>query len=301
MARKLKEDETEFDTATTVEDAPVEDAENIEDAPVEDADEDEENIEAFSNAVQAALAEADSATGVLPEASLAAVRAEFQSLDGVKRKNMAKRELQALMLSYTNEMDIVHARAVASLIEHAAVAARPAAIAKERVKADPTKAYAESLTILKLASMLASTTTPEGVDLERAEALSVEDATNLYPEAWEVLQSEDRATDNKIVAKAIKFATSKVPGASPRAGHSGPRRNVGTHVEEAAAAHEAGTFLTVAELRNFRSEEYGDDLPSAGALTNRLEPPNGSASTIKGVRVERRSVGGREKLGVVVL
>ena len=73
-----------------------------------------------------------------------------------------------------------------------------------------------------------------------------------------------------------------------------------SRIAEAIAGAEAGTFLSVAHLRKSKWEEYGDDAPSAGAITNRLEPTSGAATSIPGVVVERRSVDGRDKLGVVV-
>lgn len=87
-----------------------------------------------------------------------------------------------------------------------------------------------------------------------------------------------------IVRDAAKLALQKARRArSSRSGspHTGPRRNIGKHIEEAFGQVEVGTFLTVSEIVNLKSEEYGDDKPSSGAVANRLFPPSGSACTIE--------------------
>lgn len=90
-----------------------------------------------------------------------------------------------------------------------------------------------------------------------------------------------------VVRDAAKVARQKVRrGRSGGGGGStwtGPRRNIGKHIQEVFDQVEIGTFLTVSEIVNLKSEEYGDDKPSSGAVANRLFPPSGSETTVEGV------------------
>lgn len=265
----------------------------------------------FQNAVEAAIAERDTSTGVLPEAQIDLVRAAYADLDGVKAKNKAKAHLHELLRSFmapadpSEIPDVSSARAVMILQESAAVASKATGgtSAKPRVKVDPTDAYAEGLAALTLAFYLATSDAPEGVDLEKAKESATAKADELFATAREVRASEEQDTDNKVILRAIKLAAVKPPrggGSGGGRSYSGPRRDIAKHIAEAIAGKPAGTFLSVADLRKFRSEEYGDDAPSAGAITNRLEPTSGAKSSVEGVVVERRVIDGKEKLGVVV-
>lgn len=51
-----------------------------------------------------------------------------------------------------------------------------------------------------------------------------------------------------------------------------PRRNVVAHLEQVFAPLASGTFLTIAQIVKTRSDEYGDDRPSPGAISARLFP-----------------------------
>jgi hypothetical protein len=60
------------------------------------------------------------------------------------------------------------------------------------------------------------------------------------------------------------------------------RRDIGAHIVSAFEGLAEGTFLTVGEIRAHRSHEYGDEFPSAGAISARLFPSNGRC-TVPGV------------------
>jgi hypothetical protein len=73
------------------------------------------------------------------------------------------------------------------------------------------------------------------------------------------------------------------------------RRDIGRHIVSAFANLSSGQFLTIAEIRRHRSDEYGDAPPSAGAIAARLFPPNGRttvpgavATTVGGIRGARK-------------
>lgn len=320
MARPTKKNEEVTMTATATDlpevteseavEAEVTESEAVEAEATEPAPEAEIDLTEFIGAVQTAIAERDSATGVLPEVQIDNVRSQYVALDGVKAKNKAKDYLHQQLRSFmapadpSEIPDVSSARAVMILQEEAAVAGRPGSPAKPKEKVDPTDAYAEGLTALTLAFYLATSTAPEGVDLDKAKQSATEKANELFPTASEVYASEDKATEDKVIASAIKLAKVKAPRKASSGGsgrvYTGTRRDIGKHIAEAIAGAEAGTFLSVADLRKFKSEEYGDDAPSAGAITNRLEPTSGAATSVPGVVVERRSVDGRDKLGVVV-
>jgi hypothetical protein len=63
---------------------------------------------------------------------------------------------------------------------------------------------------------------------------------------------------------------------------SGSRRDIGAHIASAFDGLPEGAFLTVAQIRSHRSAEYGDEFPSAGAISARLFPPTGRC-TVPGV------------------
>ena len=327
MARPTKKNEEVIVTATATDLPEVTESESFEEtvylpeaeAPAEETapeatpePEAEIDLTAFIGAVETALEEKDSSTGALPSAQIDLVRAQYAALDGVKAKNKAKAYLHDQLKSYMmgdaeNGVgpDVPRARAIMVLQEEAAVAGRVGSPAAPKVKVDPTEAYTEGLAALTLAFYLATSTAPEGVDLEKAKTDSAAKANELFPEASGVYTSEDKATEDKVIAAAIKLAKVKAVRAPSSGGgsgrtYTGTRRDIGKHIAEAIAGAEAGTFLSVADLRKFKSEEYGDDAPSAGAITNRLEPTSGAATSIPGVVVERPLVDGADKLGVGV-
>lgn len=313
MARPTKKKEEVTVTATETDLPEVVETETTspDEAPAAEAPsaespaEPEIDLTEFQNAVEAAIAERDTSTGVLPEAQIDLVRAAYADLDGVKAKNRAKAHLHELLKSFMENLDVSSARSVMILQENAAVASKATGgtSAKPRVKVDPTDAYAEGLAALTLAFYLATSDAPEGVDLEKAKESATAKADELFATAREVRASEEQDTDNKVILRAIKLSAVKPPrggGSGGGRSYSGPRRDIAKHIAEAIAGKPAGTFLSVADLRKFRSEEYGDDAPSAGAITNRLEPTSGAKSSVEGVVVERRVIDGKEKLGVVV-
>lgn len=63
---------------------------------------------------------------------------------------------------------------------------------------------------------------------------------------------------------------------------SGTRRDIGAHIVSAFEGLPEGAFLTVGQIRSHRSEEYGDEFPSAGAISARLFPSSGRC-TVPGV------------------
>lgn len=245
----------------------------------------------FEKAIDHAAAESDEATGTIPEAVIDEARAAYQALDSIKAKNAAKEMLQERMREAVRASNLRLIRAYMSLQEKAAVAAKSAPARKQ---VDPTKVYAQQRAVLTLAYQLQALNVPEGVDVDKAEA----EASRLASEGLAAYQ-EDAETDHPIASRARKASVVRVGGGGRRGASSGIRRDLGAHIASAFAEVESGTFLTVAEIRKHRSEEYGDDTPSAGAISNRLQPTSGKPTTVQGITVEEREINGRTVLGAV--
>ncbi|MFC8616587.1 DUF262 domain-containing protein [Micromonospora purpureochromogenes] len=77
------------------------------------------------------------------------------------------------------------------------------------------------------------------------------------------------------------------------------RRDIGAHIISAFTSLAPGVFLTINQIRNHRSDEYGDEFPSAGAISARLFPLTGRC-TVPGVEpgVNERGVRGARKAQV---
>lgn len=75
------------------------------------------------------------------------------------------------------------------------------------------------------------------------------------------------------------------------------RRDIGAHIVHAFRDLPSGTFLTIQQIRNTPSPEYGNEAPSAGAISARLFPSTGSRTTVPDVVAERENgVRGARKL-----
>lgn len=309
----IEDSAPEFSEAdTVVTEAPVTDAdEAVEaEAPVEaeptdeekaaaeaeaaaEAAEHEATVEAFKAAADAAVAEADSETGTVTEANLDKVSNAYREVTGgIKYKNQAKAHVaEEMKNALTSGPDGYSKAAAYNEVNEAILTATAKAKASPKPKApsiSPAQAYAERVAVVAEALRLLEENAPEEAD--GWEGVDVEvDASALY--AFDTDDSEDKgeAPESTPLAKAaVKVALGKAAGTRPRSGgstgstYSGPRRDVGAHILHAFEGVESGTFLTVAEIRAVKSPEYGDDAPSAGAISARLFPKSGKV-TLAGV------------------
>lgn len=287
--------EAPVSTSTNEAPAPQNTESNTESAPVD--------LSAFEQAVEAAVAEADVTTGVVPEASISTVTAEYRKLDGLKAKNAAKKHVADGMKDAMNGESLPRARAFLMLQEKALVAASGSSGGTtHRAPADPTEAFVQRIATLNLASAAAQAQVPDGVAEDwgtKVGDLVTEstDAVNGYIK-WLSSDAEDKG-DEPEVSAVVKAAAKLAIGKSAKAGgsrttsngqvYSGERRDIAKHIVEAFADHEPGTFLRVSEIRKFHSSEYGDDLPSAGAISVRLFPKSGDSSMPKlGIQPDMR-------------
>lgn len=249
---------------------------------------DEQDITTFAAAVVEAINEADTSTGDVPEAFVATAREAYQALDGIKPKNAAKSHLAELLKVALKELDAPRAKTIMQLTEQAAVAGKST---PARKPVDPNEAFINQVAQLTLALYLAQRNPAEGVDVEESVAKATELANESFEAANTAFNDEEAEVDSTFVRQAIRLAKTR----RGRGGSGGPRRDLGAHMVEAFDSVESGTFLSVADIRNFESSVYGTDLPSAGAISNRLEPTSGADTTIPGITVGRRD----GKLGAV--
>lgn len=90
--------------------------------------------------------------------------------------------------------------------------------------------------------------------------------------------------------KASTGGASATTTTTPRAPRGdGTRKNIATHILNAFKGKPVGTVLTIAEIVKTRSDEYGEESPSAGAVSARLfpnkqDPTDGDACTIPGIK-----------------
>lgn len=262
-------------------------------APVVEAPKEDKPIDltAFKEAVASAVAEADDSTGVVPTANIEAVTAEYRKLEGLKAKNAAKKVVATGMKDEMDSDNLAGARAYLMLQDQALVAASGGGSKAEKVPADPTEAFVQRVATLQLGYHLATNSVPEGVtdgwQEKVTEAVNESLAQADAYRAWLHNDSEDRGDEPEVTA-VVRNAVKLSEGKQARAGsgqrgasHEGPRRSIESHVVNAFADKEVGTFMKIAEIRNVRSEEYGDNPPSAGAISARLFPKSGKSSLTK--------------------
>lgn len=292
---------TQEGTVTTTTEAPAAPAAEAPATEAPKAPEAPIDLTGFQAVANASIAEADVSTGAIPEGELSKVVVVYRGLDGVKAKNKAKAWLNDQMKEAMNGDDIAKARAFLQLHE-SMTAGSSGGGSKEKVPADPTEAFVQQYATLRLA--LGLLTPGEGVAgdwTEKAKELvesSNQSATDYL--AWVRNEAEDKGDEpevSPVVRNAVKLATGKSAKAGGRTSSggstfSGERRDIAKHIQSAFSDKAAGEFLLIAEIRNHQSEEYGTDLPSAGAISARLFPSSGKC-TIEGVEPSTNEKGNK--------
>lgn len=243
------------------------------------------DLTAFIAKVDEAVAGRDEVSGDVAEGLITAAQSEYRALDGVKAKNAAKKLVEERMRESMNQRDISSARAYMLVSDN--LTAGASGSKAEKAPADPKEAFVQRFQSLALALALVGAERPEGVE---DSSLDVNDliASAQALQAWESNDAEDKGEapeSSPVVKAAVKLATGKaarVGGTRTGGTFTGERRDIGKHIAEAFAGEPVGKFLTVAEIRKFKSEEYGDNPPSAGAISARLFPTSGKC-TVEGV------------------
>jgi hypothetical protein len=281
---------------STTEETPVATEETAPEAATETAAaETPIDLSGFQSAATAAVETRDSSTGDLAEAEFDKVNQAYRALDGAKAKNKAKAWLTDQLTSAMNELDAQKSRAWMLVQEHLSAAGPKASGGtKERTPVDPTEAYVEQVTTLNLARALVQA--PEGVGEdaeERANALYSESYGQAEQfRAWFVNEAEDKGDEPEVpafVKNAVKLSlgrSAKAGGVKKSTGSSpftGERRSIEKHIAEVFADAPSGTFKSIAEIRKATTAEYGDDHPSAGAISARLFPKSGKVTLPEGI------------------
>lgn len=270
---------------------------------------DEAALKKFQETADAAVKsdQADPDTGTLPEAVKSDVTGAYSKLSSLAVKKAAKEYLRVAMQKAMMEGPSGYLRARSYLELFQAVEATKAGREPMvRTPVDPTEQHVQRVAAMYLAANLA--VPGEGVaDDWQAKvqqlAASVEgDVKSLR--AW-LVEHGSKADDdtskaeqpevNPVVLAALRIAQgrgtgparkSKATGESnTREPYTGEKGDIAQHIGEAFANVASGTYLSVADMVNFVSSQYGGDRkkPSPGAIAARLFPRNGGACTIDGI------------------
>jgi hypothetical protein len=230
----------------------------------------------FQEAATAAVEEADESTGELPEEAIASVNKVYREIEGVKGKNQARGWLDEQMKAAIIGKDITRARTFVMLKDNLSAGSGTAG---PKAPADPTQAFIQKVAALRLATDEVTSNVPEGVGEDwstKADELLASLADEV--ESFRAYQASEDADAEQpevspVVRQAFKFAAGRGSaggGGSRVAG--GPRRDIEKHLIQVFDGLDVGSFMTVNEIAKAHSTEYGDDRPSAGAVSARLFP-----------------------------
>lgn len=247
------------------------------------------DLTAFQSAVSSVVGAADS-TGDLTDEQVEVVREQYRLLPTTKDRNAAKKDLDEGMKSAMDDRDIVKARSYLQLKQSMTVASSGGG-GGTKAPADPTARWRQQLEIATLAYGELLAQRPEGITDEQVSEITNGTASLSEQVASyrAFLDSDDESAEKPEVDSRVTAAFRIVNGgrskarASSGSTYTGERRDLNKHFAEAFASKASGDFMTIAQIRSFKSEEYGDDHPSAGAISARLFPSKGE-STVEGVR-----------------
>ncbi len=264
------------ETTSTTPEAP-----KAEDKPID--------LTGFQSAVETALAEKDTSTGDVPKDQLEAVNKVYRELEGVKAKNAARGWIDEQMkLAISEKKDIVLAKSFVMLKDNLSAGSGGSG---PKAPADPTTAFVQKVAALSIASTLNASTVPEGVSEDwaaQAEKLIGElgEQVDAYG-AWLANTAEDKGDSpevSPVVRQAFKLASGKGAGGGSGRVSGGPRRDIEKHLAQVFENLDSGSFLTVNEIAKAQSTEYGEDRPSAGAVSARLFPKGKDAYEANGIK-----------------
>lgn len=275
-------DQAPAQDTTTPADAAPQAAAPAADAPID--------TKAFDDALAVALDEMDQTTGTLSEAHLAPVVTAYQGLDGAKAKAAVRasieRGVQEALDINNDGGNIPKARAL-NTIRGEITKSKGGGPKKDATPADPTEAFVQQVVGLQLAYSHVTQNVPDGVSddwQERATKLAQETVGDVDKLAKYTGEGEEPEVST-LAKRALKLATGKVKtggGTGSRAPFTGTRRDIGKHILAAFTDKNSGDFLTVAQIVSHKSEEYGTESPSPGAVSARLFPKSGKC-TLEGI------------------
>lgn len=311
-------DETQVDenTGDTAEGAATENTEQQEQPTGPTDEEIAAAVEQFMAKVAEVMASdaRDTATGVLSEEQLSQVKVAYGELPAGKARTQAKTWVNEQVGKGIENADAAQARSYYLIKQKSLTAARSASTTVAKPKVDPVDAFVEEVAALYLAPWAVQV--PDGMPEDwgdKVQALAEKlteqvpvyagwvDAVAAMPEDADESTRPEEPEVSEVVKRAVRIARGrsanvrrkKASGESgesgaSRAPYTGTRRDIGKHIREAleSAKGEGKTFLTLTEIGNFRSTEYGSDKPSSGAIQARLFPTGGRACTLTGIAPE---------------
>lgn len=260
----------------------------------------EVDLTPFKDAATAAVESADESTGDLSVEAIDSVNKVYREIDGIKGKNAARNWLDEEMKNAISvEKNIIRAKAFVLLKDGLTAGGGSSS---PKAPADPTQAFVQKVVGLNLAVQLVMEAVPEGVAetwTDDADKLTTELAGQV--ESYKAyLASDDADAEapevSPVVRQAFKLAAGKGTGGGSRV-TGGPRRDTVKHMEQVFADLESGSFLTINEIAKAQSTEYGDDRPSAGAVSARLFPKDKDpykSDTLEAVAEEGKPRGARK-------
>jgi hypothetical protein len=280
------------DTVTTaVEETTEVPTKTVTEAPaVEAVAEVEVDLTAFKEAVEASRASTDGEGGFTDEAAMQPILAAYAALADAKAKSAARKWLETDMKEKmgTGKAGFVPAR-TNMLVRNALSAAKAPKAPKEpkapKAPVDPTEAFLDQYCAARVAVGVIAGQAPEGIAenwLEQArERIAGSQAAAQAYQAYLVDESEGKVVPEgtpAFVVAGFKIADGKAAGkpkksgtrAATSGGYSGPSRDVLAHIRSAFEGKSVGDVLSVGEIRNATSAEYGDDRPSQGAISARI-------------------------------
>lgn len=287
---------TEEAAPATEEAAPTEGEAPAEGESTEAADPADFDLGPFEALAAEVAGRADKATGALAEGDLDRVIEAYRALPDTKVRNRAKKHLQEQVAAGIENLDMGQAKSYLTMHDNMTTAGAKAGTPRQ--PADPKARWRQQLEIVTLAYGELFNQRPDDVTEEQVNEIVngvgslSEDMGNLR--AWhdaEVAEGEEKPEAPKVddrvqaamrLVRGGKVTAGRASSGGVSAPHDGPRRNIAAHIKSAFEGVEVGTFLTVAEIKAHRSEEYGDDSPSAGAISARLFPASGKC-TVEGI------------------
>ena len=269
-------------------DATADEAAQAPAAPAEPKPEQVVDFSTFQDALTAGLDSKDSATGVMDVKSVSDIHAAYRNLANIKSKTAARKFVQDSMAEAVTEGDIMTARALVALSKELSSASAGSKPKDKTPKApkepvDPTLAFVDTAVRLRLAMQIHSDSLTEAIRPEWKDEVNAKTAELTGQlDTWATyLDSEDENLEapevDPLVVAAFKTVAGRAAGSkaartTSKATGDGIRRNIANHITEAFADKPVGTFLSVAQLRAFESEEYKGVEVSAGAINARLFP-----------------------------
>ncbi|UTN91255.1 hypothetical protein SEA_POKYPUPPY_96 [Gordonia phage PokyPuppy] len=258
------------------------------------------NVETFKRVVTEAVDAADPSTGTVSEADLDKVAEAYRGVTGgIKYKNLAKEFVDESMKAALPAGEYIKAVSYNEVSEK--LRTTKAAPKASAPKVDPKEAFGERVAVIELGLALLTDRVPaEAEDYEVPSTEAAYSQASAYLD-WLDADEETRGEEPElsgVAAAAVKVFQGKgiggrrVGASGPRQPFNGVRRNVGAHIASAFEGVESGTFLTVNDIVKHKSEEYGDDAPSSGAVSARLFPQgDASKCNVEGITPGTNSAG----------